>query len=163
MTDPNHPNARPDLLVSGLDNGKDVLIDVKTITPIRENILNHSWKKAGYAAEIAVKEKEQHYKDKYDEDRFTFIALGIELSGRPSITLEKFIKKISMIAQNESSRGSDGSPSIYAKQFAHKWTLRLMARFKLVMAERAINHLDKLIRVKTITSYVPLVHEERFN
>ncbi len=86
MTDPNHPNARPDLLVSGLDNGKDVLIDVKTITPIRENILNHSLKKAGYAAEIAVKEKEQHYKDKYDEDRFTFLALGIELSGRPSIT-----------------------------------------------------------------------------
>ncbi len=65
MTDPNHPNARPDLLVSGLDigEGKDVLIDVKAITPIRENILNHSWKKAGYAAEIAVKEKEQHYKD----------------------------------------------------------------------------------------------------
>ena len=90
-----------------MDNGKDVLIDVKTITPIRENILNHSWKRAGYAAQIAVKEKEQHYQDKYDMDRFTFIALGMELSGRPSITLEKFIKKISMIAQNESSRDSD--------------------------------------------------------
>ena len=40
-----------------------------------------------------------------------------------------------------------------------------MARFKLVMAERAIaiNHLDKLMRIKTITSYVPLVHEERFD
>ena len=31
------------------------------------------------------------------------------------------------------------------------------------MAERAINHLDKLIRVKTITSYVPLVHDKRFD
>lgn len=164
MTDPNHPNARPDLLVPGLDNGKDVLIDVKTITPIRENILGHCWKKAGYAAEFAVKEKEDHYQGKYDTDRFTFTALGIELSGRPSITLEKFIKKISMIAQNESSRDvNDGSPTIYAKQFAHKWTLRLMARFKLVMAERAINHLNKLIRLKTMTSYVPLVYEERFD
>ena len=163
MTDPNHPNARPDLLISGLDNGKDVLIDVKTITPIRENILNHSWKRAGYAAQIAVKEKEQHYQDKYDMDRFTFIALGMELSGRPSITLEKFIKKISMIAQNESSRDSDGSPFIYATQFAHKWTLRLMARFKVVMAERAINHLNKLVRLKTMTNRAPLVHEERFD
>jgi len=36
-----------------------------------------------------------------------------------------------------------------------------VARFKLVMAERAINHLNKLIRMKTITSYVPLVYEER--
>ena len=69
-----------------------------------------------------------------------------------------------MIAQNESSRDvNDGSPTIYAKQFAHKWTLRLMARFKFVMAERAINHLNKLIRLKTMTSYVPLVYEERFD
>lgn len=120
--------------------------------------MNHSWKKSGYAAETAVKEKEQHYQDKYDVDRFTFIALGIELSGRPSNTLEKFIKKISTIAQNESSRDNDGSPSIYAKQFAHKWTLRLMAIYKVVTAERAINHQNKLVRMKIITIYVPLVH-----
>ena len=41
-----------------------------------------------------------------------------------------FKELISMIAKNESSRDvNDGSPSIYAKQFAHKWSLRLMARF----------------------------------
>ena len=40
------------------------------------------------------------------------------------------------------------------------------ARFKVVMAERAINHLNKLklVRMKTITtSYIPLVFEEGFD
>ena len=63
-----------------------------------------------------------------------------------------------MIAQNESSRDvNDGSPTIYAKQFAHKWTL--MARFKF---ERAFNHLNKLIRVKTLNNDSLLSFEERF-
>ena len=38
-----------------------------------------------------------------------------------------------------------------------------MARFKVVMAERAINHLNKLVRLKTMTNRAPLVHEERFD
>ena len=67
----------------------------------------------------------------------------MELSGKPSKSLENFIRKIAKIVYNEFSH-ERGIPRVYEKQFAFKWRSRLITAFKKTMANRSINHFAKI-------------------
>ena len=66
LQNPDHPGARPDILLSGFDNGKDMLVDFTTASVLTNENKSHTWKEFGYAAQKAVQKKHDKYNGLYD-------------------------------------------------------------------------------------------------
>lgn len=159
----NQPGQRPDLLITGLsDNGKDILVDFTTVSVTTQSRLDNTSKIPGYAAEEAEQKKIDKYQGKYDPGKYEFVALAMELSGRPSKTLEKFMKKIGRKAADKNAAQDYREPKQYEKQFTYKWTLRLVTAVRKTMARRANNHMFRLIRDKQ-NNHLHLTNDEIYN
>ena len=108
------------------------------------------------------RKKNADYQGKYDPGKFEFIALALELNGRPSKTLEKFMRRIGQKAAEQNRTMEPGIPRQYEKQFTYKWTMRMITAMRKSMARRANNHMFKLIRDNQ-NNHLPLTNDEIYN
>ena len=149
----NQPGQRPDLLISNLSrSGKDIIVDFTTVSVTTQSRLDNSSQQPGYSAEQAEQKKIADYQGKYDPGKFEFIALALELNGRPSKTLEKFMRRIGQKAAELNRTQEPGLPRQYEKQFTYKWTMRMITAMRKAIARRANIHMFRLIIeiIKTI-------------
>ena len=159
----NQPGQRPDLLISNLSrSGKAIIVDFTTVSVTTQSRLDNSCQIPGYSAEQAEQEKSADYEGKYDPGKFEFIALALELNGRPSKSLEKFMRRVGQKAAEQNRTQDPGEPRQYAKQFTYKWTMRLITAVRKAMARRANNHLFRLLRDKQ-NNHLNLTNDEIYN
>ena len=94
----------------------------------------------------AVEKKIADYQGKYDPGTFEFIALALELNGRPSKSLEKFMRRVGQKAAEQNRTQEPREPRQYEKQFTYKWTMRMITAVRKAMTRRANNHMFRLMR-----------------
>ena len=88
-----------DIFLPSWKSGRPAALDVTATSPMQPNIINHATEKSGYALEAAEERKYAH-ENSCSEQGISFIPLAVESLGGLSVTLNKVLKQIALLADS---------------------------------------------------------------